>query len=245
MGLDQSANTAELDDRKRYARQHQEPDQRHSNRRELLEHARQIVIPPARHCRQRRQRADPVGRRNAVQERRWAREPLRRRGRGMAAGRQRNPDARHGERGQHPRNRHARAFPREPRNRHRGDCNRQRRPEAGGECARPWRRCRDGAEGKVEQIEALQAERSKCTDETDGECAAAHRRSGRPLPDPGSRRMRRRRPRTARDKPRSAPARSAPSAAWHRPAARCRSRRRSKTPTIPLRDGRPRRPRDS
>ena len=161
------------------------PDQRHRDGRKLLEHARQVVVAPMRHGRQRRQRADPVGHGDAVQEQRRPGQPLRRGGRGMPAGRQRQPDARHRERGQHPGDQDARAFPRVPGDGHRHDRNQQRRPEAGGKRARPRRRRHDAAKRKVEEIETLQAERGHRADETDGERAAADRRSARALPDPG------------------------------------------------------------
>ena len=103
----------------------------------------------------------------------------------MPAGGQRKPDARHGERGQQPWQPDARAFPGVKGDRHRADRDQQRRAEAGGKRARPRRRRHDAAKRKIEKIETLQAERGHRADETDGERAAADRRSARALPDPG------------------------------------------------------------
>ena len=72
-GIDQRAKALELNDREHKAGQHQQPDERHRNGREPMKHTRQCVISPPRHRNHRRQRADPKGHGNTVHKKRRAR----------------------------------------------------------------------------------------------------------------------------------------------------------------------------
>ena len=160
---------------------------------------------------QRRQRADPVGGDDAVQEQRRPGQPLRRGGRGVPAGRQRQPDA------QPWRVVNTQAI-RMPGLFHRVPGRWPSRRSQSTATARGW--CASAlvhgadvtmpAKRKIEEIETLQAERGdRADDDRSTSAAAADRRyrSGPARSRP--RRTRRRRRRTARDRPRSAPARSA------------------------------------
>ena len=178
--------TLELDDREPKAGQHQHSHHRHREAREPVQDRKQSVGRPPRHRHQRRQRADPKGHANAMQEHRRPGQPLRRRGRGVTARRQRQADAGHRQRRQHPANARRRAAPgddaRRPSPRWRSAAT---APDWWQGAGFPWRRGHDVAERKIEHIEALQPQRCHGADETDDQSRDDHDSTGARRRDPG------------------------------------------------------------
>ena len=94
-GLDQRAKAFELDDGERKAGQHQHATTGTATRENRCSTGSNVAVRFRASASQRRQRADPEGDADAVQEHRRPGQPLRRRGRGVAACGQRQPDAGH------------------------------------------------------------------------------------------------------------------------------------------------------